>query len=94
MADIEIDETLEEVDQDGLGSNETGGGDPITVDPEEVIVEEDDGEIDQVEEDDPRQYCNGLFAWFNKSDFTQDDRYSDVYLKQKGLFKEVDEEEE
>jgi len=35
-----------------------------------------------------KRYCNGLFAWMDESEFTQSTRYSDMYLKSKGLFKD------
>ncbi len=88
MAEItDIEENEEQEGAEGVESEESTGGDP-EVDAQEVIVDEDDGEIDE----DAPQYCNGLFITGKASDFTQNPKYSDEYLKQKGLFKEDEEE--
>lgn len=87
------------------GENSGEGGDPKTPEessPSEVVVVDDDGEylgeVMTSEEADAlqaqKQYCEGLFSMLTVADFTQDPKYSDEYLKSKGLFKEVEEVDE
>ena len=54
--------------------------------------EDDLEEVDEAPIKEELQYCNGLFVLAAKSDFTQDKRYCDAFLKQKGLFKGSTEE--
>ncbi len=65
---------------DEADENTGAGGNPIT--PEELS--EEDGKA-------PR-YCKGLFSMLTADQFTQEENYSDQYLKSKGLFKEDDQE--
>ncbi len=60
-----------------------------------VVVEDQDGEIDEIIEDeieeideDAPQYCKGSFRMLTASCFTQNENYSDDYLKSKGLFED------
>ncbi len=59
----------------------------------DTVTEEDveEAETDETEEDEKvltgNRQCKGLFAMYPVSDFTQDENYSDTYLKQRGLFK-------
>ena len=100
ITDLEI-EDIEEIETEGTegaGSEESTGGDP-EVESSEVIVEDEDGEIDDlspqtVEETiDGPQYCKGSFRMLTSSCFTQNEDYSDDYLKSKGLFKAEGEED-
>ena len=96
MAEITDLETDELEGTEGTEGEQSIGGDP-EVDGPEVIVEDDDGEIDdlspQTEEEtiDGPQYCQGSFRMLTASCFTQNEDYSDDYLKSKGLFDLSDE---
>ena len=96
ITDIETDELDGTV---GAEDEILGGGDPETSGPD-IIVEDDDGEIDdlspQTEEEtvDGPQYCKGSFRMLTASCFTQNENYSDDYLKGKGLFDMPDEADE
>lgn len=81
MADIEKEE---------IGAEDEGP------DTEDVIVDAEAGEeLDvvgdvEVEIEEPKETmreCKGLFAKYPVEDFTQDEKYCDTYLKQRGLFK-------
>ncbi len=64
-----------------------------TTEEESPETEIDEAEKDEatVEEPTPvakgRRTCKGLFAKMDASEFTQNENYSDRYLKSKGLFK-------
>ena len=77
LTTVETDET----ETDGAGSVPTP-----TVETEEL----DETPEEKEEEVDPNEtrICQGLFAAYPVSDYTQNKKYSDTYLKQKGLFKE------
>ena len=58
----------------------------------EVIANDDDGELEvaevaEVAKSQERRQCQGLFVIKDASEFTQNENYSDAYLKSKGLFK-------
>ncbi len=63
---------------------EDEGSEPIAEDAGDSEVSE--GEAATVKEG--LQYCNGYFAFYPASDFTQDEDYCDTFLKLKGLFKD------
>lgn len=86
MAEIEKDEIIE---LDEGTDTEDPTIDDVSGEGEDPVKEEDEPEEDQ----DALRKCKGLFADFPVSDYTQDKRYSDTYLKQRNLYKEVTEEE-
>lgn len=43
--------------------------------------------VAEVEKSQGRRQCQGLFVMKEASEFTQNEKYSDEYLKSKGLFK-------
>ncbi len=95
MAEITENEMDELESTEGTEGEQSIGGDP-EVDGPEVIVEDDDGEIDELpqtieETIDGPQYCKGSFRMLTASCFTQNENYSDDYLKGKGLFNMSDE---
>ncbi len=99
MADIELEEQPEfNEDNELIEELESDEPDVSSDTPVEtsVVVEDDDGEYDNVEvpegETEKTRMCLGLFAKLAISDFTQNKNYSDTYLKAKGLFKETEEE--
>ena len=104
MAEITENETDELEGTEGTEGTEgeqPTGGDPEVGGPEvKVIVEDNDGEIDELtqtieetieETIDGPQYCKGSFRMLTASCFTQNENYSDDYLKGKGLFDMSDE---
>ena len=75
-----------DIDEDELGPDE------------ELDIDEDEDDDDEEEEldidEDEKRYCNGSFRMLTGKEFTQNEDYSDDYLKSKGLFKDVEVEGE
>jgi len=53
----------------------------------EVMTSEEADALQAAEVPKPRKQCQGLFMMIDGDDFTQNEKYSDTYLKSKGLFK-------
>ena len=51
-------------------------------------IEGESGKEEECEEKVTPKYCKGSFRMMRSIDFTQQENYSDDYLKSKGLFKE------
>ena len=69
--------TTEEVSNDETETTPTVDETPI---PTEPVIEEPKAKL-------ARKQCQGTFAMMDGEDFTQNEKYSDTYLKSKGLFK-------
>lgn len=70
-----------------IETDETEGASKVltpTVETEELDETLEEEEVDP----NSTRICQGLYAAYPVSDFTQNKKYSDTYLKQKGLFKE------
>lgn len=74
--EFELDETVDTFTEEELEETET----TETEETEEIPEEQET--VEEIRE------CKGLFIRIPASEFTQNERYSDRYLKSKGLFKE------
>ena len=95
MAEIEHNENpILEEEEGTILEDETVTGDGIvdeTISTVTNTVEEDETEVETEEEEEKEvetRECKGLFARLPVTEFTQNEKYSDRYLKSKGLFKE------
>jgi len=89
MAEItDIKEESNEEENQGLSQEESGSEEQIT-EIEELGSEEQgsEGGAEEEKEEVIKQYCKGSFRMMFSTDFTQNENYSDDYLKSKGLFK-------
>ena len=100
MAEItDIKEESNEEENQGLSQEESGSEEQDRHEIEELGGEIEDGnneeqgsegsgtEEEKEEEEVIKQYCKGSFRMMFSTDFTQNENYSDDYLKSKGLFK-------